>query len=168
MKKITIINDDLVIEKGDATDYSDLKIVTGSVDVRQGATFTAPVLAEHFKKIGYPINDPNEKFSKGVYINLTEKEKEYLTRLKRIIAAKKLYMRHWHQNDDWKNQTIQYLESNECNTTHCFAGWIQIWEKDELNHLSAEAAGKKAAPGLAFLFDQSDEYVEAIVNTLVP
>ncbi|WP_298118067.1 hypothetical protein [Flavobacterium sp.] len=136
---------------------------SGYVYVRQGATFTAPVLAEVFKKIGYQFTD--ETFPKGTYLNLTIKEVDYLKRLKPLLKSNKLVMSRWHENENWKNQT--YDEVIGCGTTHCVAGWIQIFEKDKYNEISAEECGIKCAPNLAHLFYKSEEDVELVIDTLI-
>ena len=185
MKKI---NGDLVIEKGDSEDYSQLTEVSGSVyvrqgatftapaltevsgsvDVQEGATFTAPLLAEAYFKIGYKNlyeYHHTGKFPTGIYLPLNKKEIEYLTMLKPIIEANRLNMAHWHQNDNWKNQSIAQV--HECKTTHCVAGWIQIFEKDKYNNISAQEAGIKCAPNLAWVFDKTNEQAELVVKTLL-
>lgn len=182
------INGNLIIEKENSKDYSDLTEVAGSVGVRQGATFTAPalikagsvgvqegatftapLLAETLYKTGYKnLFDYHHsgKFPTGIYLSLlSEKEIEYLLKLKPIIETNRLYMNHWHQNENWKNQTIEQIHA--CGTTHCVAGWIQIFEKDKYNDMSAQEAGTKCAPNLVTIFNKTNEEVELIVKTLL-
>jgi hypothetical protein len=144
---------------------------SGSIDVQQGATLSAPILAEIYFKKGYTILfefHHKGTFPPGIYLNITEKEREYLTKMKPLISLKRLDMSDWHSSNEWKKQTIEEVESPECGTTHCMAGWIQIWNKDALNDMSAEEAGKSAAPNLACMFHQSTESAELAINTLNP
>ena len=201
---------DLIIEKGDKKDYSKLTEVSGSVYVRQGATFTAPaltksgyvdvqegatftapaltksgyvyvqegatftapLLAERLFKIGYTIlSDLYTKrggvFPVGHYIEVTAKDVEYLRKLKPLIERKRVNMAHWHQNENWKNQDIDKAIS-ECTTTHCVAGWLQIFEKDKYNDLTAEDAGMKISPALSKFFHSDEKTIKNIINTLLP
>jgi len=96
-------------------------------------------------------------------LELTEKEVEYLKKLKPIISSDKLVMSTWHENDNWKNQTVE--EVMTCGTTHCVAGWIQIFEKDKYNNMSAEECGNICAPNLKNLFFKSEKEVESVINT---
>lgn len=166
MKKI---NGNLTIEKGDTKDYSQLTEVSGYVEVRQGATFTAPLLADHLFKCGYKNlfeYHHTNKFPAGIYVTLNEKEVDYLIRLKPIIKANRLYMGHWHSDGNWKGQSLEKI-IHECKTTHCVAGWIQIFEKDKYNDITAEQAGRQCAPNLAQFFHETNERVELVVKTLL-
>ena len=186
--KQTTLNGNLIITKEDKTDYSELIEVSGSIYVRQGATLHAPALtksgyievqkgatlhapeiAERLYKIGYVIiKNYNDPIPFGIYLNITTKEIGYLKMMKPLIANKRLDMNDWHSNFDWKNQAIEEVLAPECGTTHCMAGWIQIFEKDKYNDMTAEEAGKTAAPNLACLFYSDNERVELAINTLFP
>lgn len=160
----------LIIEKGNKADYSKLTEVSGSVDVQEGATFTTPLLAETLYKKGYKILHTYHhegRFPSGYYLPvLTEKEKELLGKLKPIISSERLYMGHWHQNDNWKEQETNKV-LHECKTTHCMYGWFQIFEKDKLNNLSPEVAGKRVAPNLHPYINSPESLIENIVNTII-
>jgi hypothetical protein len=164
------IKGDLIIEKGNQEDFSELTEVSGYVYVRQGATFTAPALAEYFFKLDYKnLFEYHHigKFQPGVYVTVNEKEISLLAQLKPLINRKRLAMSHWHQNENWKNKTAEKV-INECNTTHCMYGWFQIFAKDEFNHLTTEEAGKIMAPNLHQFVNSSEEFIERMVNTLIP
>lgn len=75
-------------------------------------------------------------------------------------------MGHWHKDDTWKNKTTEKV-INECNTTHCVAGWIQIFEKDKYNDMEAEECGTRCAPNLANFFHSNESTVESLVNTII-
>lgn len=152
----------LIIEKDCKEDFSQLTEICGSVDVREGATFTAPVLVNIFVAIGY--NLMNGVFGSGIYMFINEKEREYLLRLKPIVNSR-LNMKHWHQDDSWKECSVDQ-NLHECGTTHCLAGWIQIFEKDKYNEMEAEEVGRMLAPNLAKLFYKDDEIVKRLVNSL--
>jgi predicted small integral membrane protein len=155
---------DVILYQG-ATLTAPVLAQTGDVILYQGATLTAPVLAQLLEKIGYKKIKNTESISPGWYITtLTNKEFDYMLRLKKVVDLNRLFMGHWHQNENWKNQTVAYIE-NECNTTHCVAGWIQIWEKDQYNGLSPEEAGRIVAPNLSKFFYLSNEDMEKYINT---
>ena len=80
-----------------------------------------------------------------------------------IVTPMVLYL----ENKNWVNQTTEKIE-HECKTTHCVAGWLQIFEKDKYNEMEAAEAGKKIAPNLACLFHSTEEQVETVIKTLVP
>jgi len=143
--------------------------VSGYVDVQEGATFTAPALTKSGSVYvtNFPFIEGKENFPEGAYLNLTAKEVEYLKMLKPLIGNNRLVMSTWHQNENWKNQTVDQVV-NECNTTHCVAGWLQIFEKDKYNNMDPEKAGKLIAPNLAHLFYESEARVERVINTLLP
>ena len=146
-----------------ATFQADNLKKSDSIELSENATLTAPKLAEKLNEIGYNIK--GGRLTHGYYLHLTDKEISYLNRIKPLVESDKLVMSKWHENDNWKSQTID--EVIGCGTTHCVAGWIQIFEKDKYNDVTAEECGKKCAPNLASLFFESEEKVELAINTLI-
>jgi hypothetical protein len=137
---------------------------SGNINISKNSTLKAPLLVEQFKKIGYIIVD--KVFTQGTYLNLTEKEIGYLRTIKPLLTSGRVDMSIWHQNDDWKTKTSEDIINN-CGTTHCLAGWIQIIENGKYNHLKAEECGKICAQNLSYLFFKSETEVETVINTLI-
>ena len=145
-----------------------LKEVSGYVDVRQGATFTAPALADYFYKIGYKnlfTYHTFGKFPEGIYVNITEGELDLVTKIKPLLP--RINMGEWHQNNDWKKHDIK-TEINECNTTHCLAGWAQVFGGEKYKNMVSEEAGNILMPNLKNFFFSDKVTVEKVFNTLIP
>jgi hypothetical protein len=86
-----------------------------------------------------------------------------LDKVREIILddAKRLEMRHWHDdNSQWRDKTC--AEEMLCGTTHCLAGWLQVCATDDaVRSMETQIAGIVQAPVAAKMFFRgSDEVID--------
>src|ERR1019366_6707698 len=85
----------------------------------------------------------------------TESEKIILGKIKKVI--KKIDMKKWHLNDDWEKQSAN--ETISCGTTHCLAGWAQIFGGEEYKKMDAQEAGNILLPNFKHFFFMPEKIV---------
>ncbi|KIA92685.1 MULTISPECIES: hypothetical protein [unclassified Flavobacterium] len=167
---LTEVLDDIYIEDEATFIAPVLDKVKGVIIVQKRATLNATNLVDFFLKVGYDILKgcsaiAEGKFPNGIYLNLTEREKEYLKMLNPLVNTNRVSLSLWEQSDNWKKVKTNQIRK-EC-SIYSVSEWLHIFELNENEGITLEEIGKTVAPNLDFFIYESNENIKKAIDTFL-